>query len=241
MRTIDLTVNSFGYAVTLGIFVTLTLASFGLMQRLLVRLGTPRVIALGLVGLGMLISAPYWTVRPQLLTWFLLAVFINVIIERDRPAWVLVPVLALWANLHAGFLFGLALLGLFAAADALRRRSWRLAWLCALAAAAVLANPYGIDAYLVPWEHWTSIGDLSEYIREWQEASVLHRWLWPFWGVLLSAYAAVLLRYCRRRDVPLEHLGALFLFSLSASSHIRTGVYFVSTHVPSKSTSMIIC
>lgn len=110
---IYLSVNSFGYAITLGIFLTLTLASFGLMQRLLVRLGTPRVVALGLVGLGMLISAPYWTVRPQLLSWFLLAVFVNVVIDRDRPAWVLVPILAVWANLHLGFLLGLGVVGLW--------------------------------------------------------------------------------------------------------------------------------
>jgi hypothetical protein len=84
---IYLSVSSLGYAVTLGSFIALTLVSFGLMQRMLIRLGTPRAVALGLIGLGMLISAPFWTVRPQLLSWFLLAVFINIVIDRDRPAW----------------------------------------------------------------------------------------------------------------------------------------------------------
>ena len=110
---IYLSVDALGYAVTLGLFIALTLVSFGLMQRLLIRLGTPRAIALVLVGLGMLISAPYWTVRPQLLSWFLLAVFVNVVIDRDRPAWVLVPVLAIWANLHLGFLLGLGVVSLW--------------------------------------------------------------------------------------------------------------------------------
>ena len=123
---IYLSVSSFGYAVTLGLLIALTLASFGLMQRLLLRLGTPPMIALGLVGLGMLISSPFWTVRPQLLSWFLLAVFINVLIDRNRPAWMLVPVLVLWANLHLGFLLGLGIVGLWFLSRAWEARSGRI-------------------------------------------------------------------------------------------------------------------
>ncbi|MFH1724635.1 MAG: hypothetical protein ABII00_08435 [Elusimicrobiota bacterium] len=150
---------------------------------------------------------------------------------RKRAA-ALAALFALWANLHAGFLYGLILLAIFAAVDAFRRRSWELAALGAAAAAAALANPYGVHVYLVPWEHLTAIGDLTEYIREWQEASILQRWLWPFWTVLAAAYAAVLWRYSRHRDVPFEHVAALAVFSLSATGHIRTAVYFVSVAVP---------
>lgn len=110
---IYLSVSWFGYAVTLGFFIAVALASFGLMQRLLLRVGTPPAVALGLVGLGILMSAPYWTVRPQLLSWFLLAVFINGLIGRSRPAWALVAVMALWANLHLGYMAGLGVAGLW--------------------------------------------------------------------------------------------------------------------------------
>ena len=147
---IYLSVSWFGYAATLGFFIALTLASFGLMQRLLLRLGTPPMIALGLVGLGMLISAPFWTVRPQLLSWFLLAVFINVLIDRDRPAWVLVPVLVLWANLHLGFLLGLGIVGLWFLSRAWEARSgqikfalWPAAAFVGACVAATLLNANG--------------------------------------------------------------------------------------------------
>ena len=147
---IYLSVSSFGYAVTLGLFIALTLASFGLMQRLLLRLGTPPMIALGLVGLGMLISAPFWTVRPQLLSWFLLAIFINVLIDRDRPAWLLVPVLVLWANLHLGFLLGLGIVGLWFLSRAWEARSgkirfalWPAAAFVGACVAATLLNANG--------------------------------------------------------------------------------------------------
>ncbi len=152
---IYLSVNSFGYAVTLGFFVTLTLVSFGIMQRLLVRLGTPRAIALGLVVLGMFISAPFWTVRPQLITWFLLALFVNILIERDRPAWILVPLLAVWANLHVGFLLGLGIVGLWFVSRLWERNSgervfavWPAAVFVAVCIAATLLNVNGPRPFL---------------------------------------------------------------------------------------------
>ena len=40
---------------------------------------------------------------------------------------ILLPVSLLWANLHPGFVFGLVLLGIYAVADAVRRRSVELA------------------------------------------------------------------------------------------------------------------
>ena len=152
---IYLSVSSLGYAVTLGLFIALTLASFGIMQRLLVRLGTPRLVALGLVGLGMLISAPFWTVRPQLLSWFLLAVFINIVIDRDRPAWILVPVLAIWANLHLGFLMGLGVVGLWFVSRVWEHRSgertfaiWPAAAFVVACVAATLINANGVQPLL---------------------------------------------------------------------------------------------
>ena len=110
---IYLSVSWFGYAATLGFFIAVTLASFALMQRLLLRLGTPRAVALGLIALAMLISAPFWTVRPQLLSWFLLAVFLNTLVGRNKPPWILVPVLALWANVHLGYILGLGVVSLW--------------------------------------------------------------------------------------------------------------------------------
>lgn len=145
-----LSVSWFGYAVTLGFFVALALASFGLMQRLLLRLGTPRIVALGLTALGILISAPYWTVRPQLLSWFLLAVFINGLIGRSKPPWALVAVMALWANLHLGYVAGLGVVGLWFFSRVWDRlagdREARLgsaALFVAACLAATLLNPYG--------------------------------------------------------------------------------------------------
>ncbi len=116
-------VSSAGYAGTLGGFIAVTLASFAIMQRLLLRLGTPRAVALGLIALAMLMSAPFWTVRPQLLSWFLFALFLNVLIGRNRPAWALVPLVAFWANLHLGYVMGLGVICLWASSHLWLRAS----------------------------------------------------------------------------------------------------------------------
>ena len=110
---IYLGVSWLGYAATLGLFLSVILTAFGLMQRLLRRLGTPRIMALALVGLGMLISLPFWTVRPQMLSWLLIAVFISILTGRRAPPLALVGVMALWTNLHLGYILGLGVLVLW--------------------------------------------------------------------------------------------------------------------------------
>ncbi|MFH2202489.1 MAG: hypothetical protein ABIJ96_05210 [Elusimicrobiota bacterium] len=145
---------------------------------------------------------------------------------------------ALWANLHAGFIYGLILLGIYAAFE-LGRRKRELAAGWAAAALAALVNPYGVAVYGVFWEHWSALPVLEKHIREWQEASLVQRWLWPFWAVLAASFAAVLGRYVKRRDVPLEHVAALCLFGLSASAHVRTGVYFVALAIPAAAAALL--
>ncbi len=156
-------------------------------------------------------------------------------LNKISPKWLLggtALFFALWANLHAGFLYGLILLGLYAVVEIAQRRCRDLAIASLVAAVAALVNPYGVQVYVVPLLHWRDMGDLEVYIREWQGASILSAWLLPYWTVLAAAYAAVLIRYLKRRDVPYEHIGALLLLSLSATAHIRTGAYFLCAAVP---------
>jgi hypothetical protein len=110
---IYMSVSAVGYAATLAVFVFLILGSFALLQRTLLKAGTPPVATALLVGLAILISLPYWTVRPQVLTWTLVALTVNALWQRERPAWFLIPVFALWSNVHLGFLFGLGVVGLW--------------------------------------------------------------------------------------------------------------------------------
>jgi hypothetical protein len=139
---------------------------------------------------------------------------------------------AFWANLHAGFPYGLLLLALHAAGDARRRRSWTLGYCLLAAAAGALLNPYGTRVYGVLLEHAGAREALSSYIREWQGSSVETPWLWPFWALLAGSFAAALARFLKDRALPFEHLAALLLFALAASGHARMTVYSVTVAIP---------
>jgi hypothetical protein len=110
----------------------------------------------------------FWDVRPQVVTYLLLAVFLYVLRdgwERRPRALLALPLLTVpWVNLHAGFLTGIAVVGLVGAGTALprlldrerRRDGIRVLALggavAAAAALASLANPYGVRAILFPLE-----------------------------------------------------------------------------------------
>lgn len=139
---------------------------------------------------------------------------------------------ALWANLHAGFFYGLVLLGIYGAVERLERGSWEIAELLWWAGLGSLLNPYGWGVYGILYEHYRYIGDLQEHILEWQEPSVLSPWLAAFWALLLAVFLILLTRLVRERTVPWEHLFAACFYAWSASSHARTSLYFVLIGVP---------
>lgn len=107
--------------------------------------------------------------RAQVFTYLLFACWLYCL-ERARggdPRWLLaLPVSMLaWANLHAGFLAGLGVLGLYVAGEAMARRPWR-PFLMALGASVVVAciNPYGLKYWTILLEGTTI---KRRHITEW--------------------------------------------------------------------------
>lgn len=113
--------------------------------------------------------------RPHLVSFVGLAAMLW-LIERSRSAqraaplvWA-IPIAALWSNLHVEYVFGVALLGLFAVIEFARpatldrRESLRAVGITGLAALATLANPYGwggID-YLLENTRLPGLLDIAE-------------------------------------------------------------------------------
>lgn len=147
------------------------------------------------------------------------------------PAW-LAPLFCAWANLHPGFVYGLALIGLYAAAEAVERRG-RSLWLY-LAAAAVgsLLQVYGFASLEVIWRHWRDMEHIQGRITEWRGIRLDDPWHWPFWIALTSASSAALLMLRRGRRPALGPLGALLFFGFMASRHSRMAAYSVACAVP---------
>jgi len=102
---------------------------------------------------------PQMEFRPQVFTFCLLAALLA-LLGRDNyrgssPLWIAVPLIALWANLHGGFIIGLAALGVYAGVVAIQdltagkgiRRSAYPAIVTISAAAATLLTPYGLGTW----------------------------------------------------------------------------------------------
>ncbi len=104
----------------------------------------------------------YMQFRPQIFTYLMFAILLALLARkwfRRRGALLaVVPLMALWANLHGGFIIGLATLGAYSLGAALSdarglgagiRRGAQLGGLTVAATAATLANPYGIGLWRV--------------------------------------------------------------------------------------------
>ena len=92
--------------------------------------------------------SPYAGIRPQALTllFFVLLLRVHTYLKRKHGNFVwLIPLLFIpWANLHAGFVIGLALLAYFA----IKERSPKWAAVFVLSILATFVNPYGPSLYV---------------------------------------------------------------------------------------------
>jgi hypothetical protein len=134
--------------------------------------GANLMVALATVLVAASAASIHYLARPHVFTLLLLAVSLWMV-ERDRLQprpwiWLLVPLSAVWVNLHSGFFALPACLAVRAAGMAaegwmdreLRPRIWsgakRYAGLCAATAAASLVNPYGFGLHRHVWSYLTS-------------------------------------------------------------------------------------
>jgi hypothetical protein len=105
---------------------------------------------------------PMMQFRPQLYTYIFLAALMALLarenFRRRAPLWLAVPILALWVNLHGGFVIGVAVLAIYTGVVIVEeivardgfQRSVRLSIVTVAGAAATLANPYG-------WQAWVHV------------------------------------------------------------------------------------
>jgi hypothetical protein len=138
--------------------------------------------------------------------------------------------------LHAGFAYGLALLGTYAAGDRADRSLWPAAgeksrgWGPALAVLAAFAgtllNPWGFKLYYILLQHAVQAGDMSRYLAEWAPPSLTNAWHWPFMVFLLVSFSLLLKRFLKDRSLPLAHLLTLGGLAFEASRHTRHIVFF---------------
>jgi hypothetical protein len=139
----------------LGCVAIGTLALAGGISRTRAPLRVQRLVLLAAIS-GCLGQIQF---RPQLFTFAFLSILMAALAREvyQRPArlWLLVPLFALWSNLHGGFIVGLAALSVFSITSFVRewwteRRMSRSAQITLIATAcglATLLNPFGLQLW----------------------------------------------------------------------------------------------
>jgi hypothetical protein len=101
---------------------------------------TAQLNTLTVVAIAMMPQLEY---RPQLFTFVLFAAMLALLACHNfrgrAPLWLVIPMMALWANLHGGFIMGIAVLALYAGVTGI----------CDLAAGAGLGRALRLGALLV--------------------------------------------------------------------------------------------
>ncbi len=169
--------------------VVLALAAAALFARML-RRGDGLTIALAAAMAAVSASSVHYLARPHVFSILFYTVTLWVLeVDRRSPSpfvWMLAPLAALWANLHAGFVILPATLLVLAACG-----PWKRYLPVAVAAgAATLLNPYGWRLHQHVWEYLNAPWIL-EHVQEFQSPNIRTEGMVVFALLLLGAVALV--------------------------------------------------
>lgn len=207
-----------------GICFGITLAIFA---RHLLRHGEPfstlvLVSACSAMLMSHVLARPHLVALPLLVLWCAELIAARDA-ERGPPFWLL-PVVALWANLHGSYMFGLALAGFFAAEAVAFPRAAGARWtearrwggFVAAAALASLLTPNGLEGFLQPFR-LMSMPTLQSSFVEWTSPNFQHFQPLEVW--LLGAVAVGFLTGVKLPLPRVVLLLGLFHMALSHGRH----------------------
>jgi hypothetical protein len=214
-----------GWAGPIVLAAACSAAAFGLLAFILSRrISSGYAIVITLTAL--VLSMPHLFARPHVLALPVMIAWVNGLVSaserREAPSFWLLPLIALWANLHGGFIFGLSLVASFAFdalwnSDGAQRRTLALRWIafgiCAIAACCI--TPYGSGSILAS-RKILDLGELLHLIYEWMPVDFGR--IGPFQACVFVLIAGTL--YCGIRLSPPRILLVLGLLYM-AFSHVR--------------------
>ena len=170
---------AFGWSGPVVLSAAAIAATFALLARFLNR-HLSESTTLVFVAAALALTVPHLLARPHVLAMPLMVAWAGGLIaaadRRGAPSFWLLPVMALWANLHGGFVFGLVLIAPLALdavvnAETEQRLPLALRWAAfgAAALAAACCNPYGWNALLAS-QKILELGSALPLIMEWRPA-----------------------------------------------------------------------
>ena len=187
------------------------------------------IALLGAFASLFLVLQPFYLARPHVIAWIFLAGWTaSLLSTRDRgrpPSWWLIPLMLVWANVHASFLIGVIVAGAIGLDDCIEHhwKPGRVARWAAFGMASLLVtliNPSGIHGLIYPF----SVSGMSSLpaITEWGASTP--QFSPYFYVVLLLTTGVVLLKR------PKFKVGELLLLLLTlgmAFTHLRHQAMFI--------------
>lgn len=215
----------------------LVAGAYLLLERLCELGGAGRRTAVIATVLAAIAAYDNWHIRPQTLVLPLWVAAIGVM-ERwrrhGRTPWLLLPMVALWSNLHGTWTLPLALGAIYGACEGFRtfrgagQRSQTelqsLGGSLALAALASLANPHGWGV----WRYTASLlGNqaIGSLVTEWAPPRLGTASGNLFFGLLALVLVAL---YIKRRHTTITHVLALAAFGALALDAGRNAIWFAA-------------
>lgn len=185
----------------------------------------PRAVLFAMLAL--LLSLHHVLARPHILALPVMVAWVGLLMaaadRRSAPSWAWLPLMALWANLHGGFVLGLALIGPISLeavehAEKGRRLQLFLRWVLFGIGALVASccTPYGWKT-LMGATNILSLGELLSLIFEWMPANFAT--FTSFEGALLGLIA---LGYYRGLVLSAPRIFLILFLTWSALTHVRS-------------------
>lgn len=184
-------------------------AIYGLAARIMVRDAGHSVRTWALIALTAYGGVLGWIERPNLFSYLLVVAVVALARDGERRAWLAVPLIALWANLHAMVVLGVGILWLLAGVRWLlvlvrvegvdRVKAVRSSLVAVVAVLASFLNPSG--PFL--WTFATRlVRTASSLATEWDSPSFHRAGTLPFLAMILLTLTV--LAFARHRIAPTE-------------------------------------
>ncbi len=202
----------------------------GLLAWLCLRRGATPLAAMGAGALAIFAARPLFNDRPQVATMPFFIAMLCLIEQADngKERWLLIgaPLMMIaWVNVHGGFIYGPALIGLYALCKV---PGWIQQWrgdrplapspglivgAIALAGLACLANPNGIEGATYPLEYITGGHAWHASVITEYESPDFSEPIFVILGLLIVASTAVFAASDRRGNLWEVALTAVFLYT----------------------------
>lgn len=191
-------------------------AIYGLAARIMVKDAGHSVRTWALIALATYAGVLGWIERPNLFSYLLIVAVVALARDSERRAWWAVPLIALWANLHAMVVLGVGVLLLLAGArwlavvtrlDDARDCARRATLVAGAGLLASFINPSGPAI----WSFAARLTRTASLVStEWASPDFHRAGVLPFLALILVA--AVVMAYARDRITPTElMLAAAFI------------------------------